>query len=251
MIRGFLKDKSGNYALLTVIALVPLMGALALGVDYTDLSRQRQDTLNALDAAGIATARRIAEGATDEQAIAYANTFFQANLLHADRKDAVLTVLLPNANTGGGTLKLSASMKFQPYFMPVAAWLLGKSSSSTEISFSATSEVRLKNTLEVSLVLDNSGSMKELGKNSSKVRFDLLKDAAKQLVDQLAAQAQQMKQIQKPVQFSLVPFAASVNVGPANADAAWMDTTGISPIHHENFDWTTMSQKNSPWGANK
>jgi Flp pilus assembly protein TadG len=242
MIREFFRDKSGNYALLTVIAMVPLMGALALGVDYTDLSRQRQDTLNALDAAGIATARRISEGATDEQAIAYANTFFQANLLHVDRKDAVLSVLLPNANTGGGTLKLTATMKFQPYFLPVAAWLLGKSSGSTQISFSATSEVRLKNTLEVSLVLDNSGSMKELGKNSSKVRFDLLKDAAKQLVDQLAAQAQQMKQIQKPVQFSLVPFAASVNVGPTNADATWMDTTGISPIHHENFDWTTLSR---------
>ena len=251
MIREFFRDKNGNYALLTVIAMVPLMGALALGVDYTDLSRQRQDTLNALDAAGIATARRISEGATDEQAIAYANTFFQANLLHVDRKDAALSVLLPNANTGGGTLKLTATMKFQPYFLPVAAWLLGKSSGSTEINFSATSEVRLKNTLEVSLVLDNSGSMKELGKNSSKVRFDLLKDAAKQLVDQLAAQAQQMKQIQKPVQFSLVPFAASVNIGAASADAAWMDTTGISPIHHENFDWTTMSQKNSPWGANK
>jgi Flp pilus assembly protein TadG len=248
MIREFFRDKSGNYALITVFALVPLMGALALGVDYTDLSRQRQDTLNALDAAGIATARRIAEGATDDQATAYAKTFFLANLSHADGKDAVLTVLLPNANTGGGTLKLSASMKFQPYFMPVASWLLGKSSGATEISFNATSEVRLKNTLEVALVLDNSGSMKELGKNSSKVRFDLLKDAAKQLVDQLAAQAQQMKQIEKPVQFSLVPFAASVNVGPANADAAWMDTTGISPIHHENFDWSTLSKS---WNANK
>lgn len=242
MIRAFLRDKSGNYALTTVIALVPLMGALALGIDYTELSRQRQDTLNALDAAGIATARRIAEGATDEQATAYANTFFEANLAHANRQEAVLTVLLPNANTGGGTLKLTADMKFKPYFMPVAAWMLGKLSGSSTISFSAVSEVRLKNTLEVSLILDNSGSMKELGKNSSKVRFDLLKDAAKQLVEQLAAQAQQMKQIQKPVQFSLVPFAASVNIGPDNANAIWMDTTGISPIHHENFDWTTLSK---------
>eukprot|EP01035_Chromulina_nebulosa_P063938 gene63938-87438_t len=41
------------------------------------------------------------------------------------------------------------------------------------------------------------------------------------------------------------PFAASVNVGPANALAPWMDTTGISPIHHENFDWTTMSSSYS------
>ncbi|TGS36362.1 hypothetical protein EN827_32280, partial [Mesorhizobium sp. M1D.F.Ca.ET.184.01.1.1] len=26
-----------------------------------------------------------------------------------------------------------------------------------------------------------------------------------------------------------------------------MDQDGISPIQHENFDWTTMTQGNSPW----
>ncbi len=49
----------------------------------------------------------------------------------------------------------------------------------------------------------------------------------------------------KPVQFGLVPFAASVNVGPQYANAAWMDTDGISPIHHENFDWTTFNKANT------
>jgi hypothetical protein len=42
-----------------------------------------------------------------------------------------------------------------------------------------------------------------------------------------------------------VPFAASVNVGPQNASASWMDTDGISPIHHENFDWTTFNSANT------
>jgi hypothetical protein len=42
------------------------------------------------------------------------------------------------------------------------------------------------------------------------------------------------------VQFSLVPFAASVNVGPENAGAGWIDVKGQSPVHHENFDWTTL-----------
>ena len=63
-------------------------------------------------------------------------------------------------------------------------------------------------------MLDNSGSMDELGSGSGEKRIDLLKTAAKQLVDTLATQAQQMKQVDKPVQFALVPFAASVNVGP-------------------------------------
>ena len=42
------------------------------------------------------------------------------------------------------------------------------------------------------------------------------------------------------MQFSLVPFAASVNVGPDNAGASWMDVDGLSPVHQENFDWSTL-----------
>ncbi|MGT2468683.1 hypothetical protein ACVOMV_33850 [Mesorhizobium atlanticum] len=98
----------------------------------------------------------------------------------------------------------------------------------------------------MALVLDNSGSMTELATARTRRRFDLLKNAAKQLVDQLAGQALLMKQVSKPVQFSLVPFAASVNVGPANKDAAWMDTTGVSPLDQENLDWSTLTSANSP-----
>lgn len=54
------------------------------------------------------------------------------------------------------------------------------------------------------------------------------------------------------MQFGLVPFAASVNVGSQYANASWMDTEGVSPVHHENFDWTTMnsgSRRVEPVGA--
>ncbi|WP_137929750.1 TadE/TadG family type IV pilus assembly protein [Mesorhizobium comanense] len=245
MIRKFGNDRRGNYALMMVLAMVPLMGGLAIGIDYTEMVRQRQNALNALDAAGIATAQQIVAGATDTAAKAYAKNFFEANLAHVDPANTTLTVTLPNNNTGGGTLKLCGTLTYKPYFQPAARILLGGSPDTTDIAFNTCSEVRLKNTLEVALVLDNSGSMTETGKGSNKVRFDLLKSAAKQLVDQLAGEAQQMRQIANPVQFSLVPFAASVNVGSGNASAAWMDTTGISPIHHENFDWTTMSSSYS------
>lgn len=246
MIRRFLRDRRGNYALMTVITMVPLMGALALAIDYTQLIRQRQDTLNALDAAGIATAQQIVSGATDDAVKAYAKDFFEANLGHVQAANTALTVTLPNNNAGGGTLKLQATLTFKPYFLPVAAWMLGKSSSDTDVHMTATSEVRLKNTLEVALVLDNSGSMNYLGSGTGQKRIDLLKEAAKQLVDTLALQAQQMKQISKPVQFSLVPFSASVNVGPDHDRDDWMDQKGISPVQHENFDWTKMTAANDP-----
>ena len=55
MLRRFWNDVRGNYIVMTSVAIVPIMGALALAVDYTELSRQRYATMHALDAAGIAT----------------------------------------------------------------------------------------------------------------------------------------------------------------------------------------------------
>src|SRR5687767_2929998 len=118
MFRRFLKDIRGNYMLLTAISMVPIMGGLALAIDYTELTRQRAATMNALDAAGIATARRIAEGATDTQAKDYAKEFFHANLGPVNPANTTLTVVLPNNNFGGGTLKLTADLVYHPKFLP-------------------------------------------------------------------------------------------------------------------------------------
>ncbi len=214
MFRRFLKDIRGNYILLTAISMVPIMGGLAIAIDYSELSRQRVSTMNALDAAGIATARRIAEGATETEAKAYAKDFFESNLGDVDPANTTLTVLLPNNNFGGGTLKLTANMTYKPMFLPTAAMLINKVSSNPNVGFTAEAEIRLKNTLEVALVLDNSGSMSEYGSGTSKKRIDLLKEASKELVEKLALQAAQMKQVDEPVQFALVPFSASVNIAP-------------------------------------
>jgi Flp pilus assembly protein TadG len=242
MFRRFWKDIRGNYMLLTAISMVPIMGALAISIDYTELTRQCAATRNALDAAGIATARRIAEGANETDVRAYAHDFFESNLAGVDPSNAELTILMPNNNYGGGTLKLSANVTYHPKFLPTAAMLINKTSSTPNVNCSSESEIRLKNTLEVALVLDNSGSMKEYGTGTSKKRIDLLKEASTELVEKLALQASQMKQVTKPVQFALVPFSASVNIAPSVDDKPWLDTTGISPIHHENFDWSQMTE---------
>ncbi len=158
MIRRFLKDRRGNFAMLTAISMVPIMGALMLAIDYSEMSRQRQLMQNALDAAGIATARQLLSGATDADAKVYATDFFQANLSAAvDPADTTLTVKPPNSNVGAGTLELCSNLVYHPYFVPVFYMLIKKAEE--EISFDACTQIQLQNTLEVALVLDNSGSM--------------------------------------------------------------------------------------------
>ena len=149
LIRAFLKDTRGNYALMTIIAAVPLFGAVALAVDYSEMSRERQMTLNALDAAGIATARRILEGATDAEVMTFARQFFDANLGNIDPARAKLNVVLPQDNAGGGTLKMSADLSYDPVFFGTFQSLMGKEASA--LSFAAATEVKLKNTIEVAL----------------------------------------------------------------------------------------------------
>ncbi|WP_442582425.1 pilus assembly protein TadG-related protein [Mesorhizobium sp. ASY16-5R] len=244
MFRKFWSDQRGNFAMMTVICMVPLLGGLAVAIDYAEMTRERTQTLNALDAAGIASARVYLAGMADADVRIYAENFFKANLNGVDPDKATLTIVLPKENVGGGTLKLKAVMEYDPYFLPALTSLLGNKAVTT-VNFTETSEIKLKNTLEVAMVLDNSGSMSEKGGSSSQVRMDLLKAAAKELVTTLSAQSEQMKQVPKPVQFSLVPFAASVNVGPDHQTETWMDLDGISPIHHENFDWTTMKTANA------
>src|SRR5690606_27050104 len=106
MLRKFLAETGGNYAIAVAAAMVPLMGGLALAVDYAEMNRQRQATFSALDAAGIATAREYVSGASTEAVLAYARDFFDANLGPVDPADAQLHVDLPSNEAGGGTLKL-------------------------------------------------------------------------------------------------------------------------------------------------
>ncbi|MGN6465800.1 MAG: pilus assembly protein TadG-related protein [Rhizobiaceae bacterium] len=247
MLRKFLADRRGNYAMITGLMMAPLMGAIAVGVDYAEMNRQYQYTQNALDAAGIATAHRYLEGADTTTLDKYATSFFDANLGPVDPKNTTLNLTLPDSNDGGGTLTMSANLVYHPYFYPTFLALLGKDPHSfdTNLKFNAITNVRLKDTLEVALVLDNSGSMSDIGKGSGKEKIDLLKSASKELIQTLVTSAAQVKQVDKPVQFGIVPFAASVNVGSQNANASWMDTDGISPIHHENFNWATMKTANA------
>jgi Flp pilus assembly protein TadG len=245
-INRFLKDTSGNYATLTAFLLAPLMMGVSLAVDYSELTRQRSILFNAADAAGMAMAREYEKGASEADASVYGEQFFNQNLSSLDVGKVTFTPVFPTAaektaDPDRGDVEVIARLRFDPYFYGPALRLMGVSNNgSVDIKASASVRIRLRSAAEIALVLDNSGSMDYLGSGSSTKRIDLLKTAAKQLVRDLSINARNVVNVSNPLQFSIVPFAASVNVGAGNAGTAWMDTTGISPVHHENFDWSTM-----------
>jgi len=248
MFRHFLRDRCGNYLMITALVMPVLFGSLTIGIDYADMSRQCQNALNAVDAATFASGRRLLEGENEITVRKYARDFFDANLTAAKPADVQLNITLPANARGGGRISITSILTYKPHFLGAFLGLLGRDEPVLQCRSNST--VQLQNTVEVALVLDNSGSMNfdpATGRAvvpPKKSRMDLLQEAAKQLVDQLADAAKLMVQVEKPIQMSLVPFAGSVNVGAANKTAAWMDTKGVSSVHHENFDWSQVNAAN-------
>ena len=230
------RDESGQFAILTAIGLVVVFGALALAVDYAEMSRHRKEMQSALDAAALATGREMIKVSDPAKLNTYATDFFQQDLPTIAKQDVALTLILPKS--GSEPVRLCGKLVYRPFLLPAVNLLLGKPDKTYEIS--ACSIVAMRNTLEVALVLDNSGSMNTVAPGTGKARIELLKAAATQLVDMLGGEADGLKQLDKAVQIALVPFSQLVNVGPSHRPDKWIDSGGASPVHHDIFDWTSI-----------
>ncbi len=242
LICRFFKDRRGNYGIMMGLLMFPLIGATALAVDYSNISRQRNAMQTALDAAALATSKEYAAGSfasssqSEELAKmnAYAKDFFLANMSgYANAADTKI-----EANFKAETKKDVNGIAFDEKSISLTADLdydtyLAKAIGKDVIPIGVLSEVAMGNlTIEIGLVIDNSGSM------GSKSKLVNAKSTSKKLVDTMFA-AGAISNKANPVSFSLVPFAASVNIGASNASKDWMDINGWATIHNENLDWST------------
>ncbi|MEZ5791110.1 MAG: hypothetical protein R3D34_10090 [Nitratireductor sp.] len=181
----------------------------------------------------------MASGTTGEALEQYARDFFDTNLpssIAANRIDLDVTVkaeMVPNEDgdlVQQKTLALDAKLDYDTFIASV----MGQD----QFEIGIASQVAMGNmTVEVALVIDNSGSM---GSNN---RMTLAKSTAKDLIETVY-NAASFSNKPDPVKFALVPFAASVNIGTNNQNKNWMDRNGWSPIHHENLDWFTYDTPN-------
>ncbi len=238
----FLRDRRGNYGVMMGLLLFPIIGATALAVDYSNISRQRTAMQSSLDAAALAASKEYAAGAftssTESEELAklsaYAKDFFLANMparFNADSVDLQASFQSETKKDINGiafeekSISLSAKLDYDTYL----AQAIGQDT----IPIKVASEVAMGNlTVEIALVIDNSGSM------SSNSKLVNAKSTSKSLVDTIFA-AGAVSNKANPVKFSLVPFAASVNIGASNASKDWMDINGWAPVHNENLDWST------------
>lgn len=212
--RAFIAHTGGAVAIIFGLTLVPVLGLAGGALDYANAYRMRSKLQDALDTATLAAGREVDMGRSVDEAKSTANRVLDANL--GDDAPSYTTTL--NIDPSGGIVTASADMRVDTYLLGV----LGQDYFDVHVD----STVKLpKGKVEVAMVLDNSRSMA-----GGKIRD--LRDAARRLTEILFENSRG----EDWVRIGLVPFAASVNVGPAHANASWMDTEGRSSIHYENFD---------------
>ena len=218
----FAGDNRGNTAILFAISLVPLLGIVGFGLDYTFASRQKSLLQNSLDGAVLAGAQALAQGNSNPSPVV---TQYISSAL-ANKVSQTPTVTVSVQNTGVSAVSASATMTIPNTFMR----LIGTPNTTVVANSQATFGA---GKLEVALVLDVTYSM-------TGAKLAAAQSAAGNLVDTLFA----LPNAASSVKVGLVPFTYYVNVGTTYAGANWLTST--APVSHTTSSTTTYTTCTTP-----
>ena len=211
MIRSFLRSTSGNFAMMFAGVLPVMLGAIGMAVDTANLLNVKTQLQNAADV-GVLVASR--EGATEAQR---RNLFTQ--YLHANVGGDGVTIASSDIVIDAGINQLRVDGLVTANVRLFFLHHLGMQ----QVSVVA-STYRSTKSMEIAVVLDNTGSMGSGGINA-------LKRASNALVDAVEAG----RAPNQDVRISLVPFVTAVNIKGEGYNADWVDTTGLSRYNGWNF----------------
>jgi Flp pilus assembly protein TadG len=220
--RAFRAARHGGVTIPFALSLIPVSFLTVAAVDFHRGENVRAGLQDALDAATLAVGRSTAVEPSQVQSIG--KTALDANL----RAYPDTTLESSDFHLDGAKVVASAKVSMTP--------LISDLFTGGKLKVGAQSEVtRGGRTLEIAMVLDNTGSMAQNSK------LDLLKTAASNFVDTMSAAASHST-VANPIKVGLVPFSVTVKVGASYSDAAWLDTTGISPLNDEIFTTSSGTQ---------
>jgi Flp pilus assembly protein TadG len=206
--------ESGAVAVIFALTFSAIFLAVAVAIDYARTQTEVVRLQNAVDAAALAASHRLGLPDRDVSGRQDADAYFKVNTVkHQDV--GVLKDVVMEADNGEVVATAKGNM-FTSLLKAIGIKNIGFGSGATV--------KQAKGTVEVALVLDNSGSMAGQAIN------DLIV-AAKNLTSVLYAGYEGTDK----VRVGVVPFAGSVNVGATYQGAAWIDSGGLSPVHYENF----------------
>ncbi|HEY5411497.1 MAG TPA: pilus assembly protein [Caulobacteraceae bacterium] len=238
LIRKFWRNRRANVAVTFAVAALPVSMMVGMGIDITNASRVKLALQDATDEAALSLARQqstIADSAIATTAQSYVMASYnktaaiQVTNATIDRTNIIATI------DDQATVPMFFSQMFGVSTMTVKAHAVAQGLQ-----------------LEVSLVLDTSGSMADsAGSGGSKI-VALRTAVADFLSNMFGSQTTSQR-----VSVGIVPFATSVRVAAAGStpSSSYMDTTGKEGDPYADLDSTKytrfalFTQMNQSWGG--
>ena len=204
MLKSFGRNESGAVALIFGLAVIPLVLAVGVAVDYSRAASVHSHLQDIADAAALAGARENSDNIAiiEKTARAYFDAHVPPGML-GQLKSFNVTM------TPDGAVRVAVAGDVDTTFTNIAGIKAMDVNVASEVMRAA------KGSLEVALVLDNTGSM-------SGDKLKALKKVSKELVEDIDANAD------LEARFGVVPFAEYVNIGSGLAGASWLDMSKVA-----------------------
>jgi len=232
-VRKLLRDQRGNAMMLTAAAIVPVIGIVGSGIDIGRGYMAELRLQQACDAGVLAGRRYMGVSAYGDAAEAEANKMFDFNYPAGFYGSE--SVSFASEPEGTSDVKGTATARVPTSIM----YIFGVDNFNLSVDCAAKLEI---SNLDVMLVLDVTGSMKDPG-TGTQARIDELKEASMTFFDTLTS----AEKGDGRLRIGVVPYSSTVNVGKILVDEnpAWIADTVTMPSRQiEANNWQTGTTVN-------
>ena len=235
--RSFALDNRGAIAITFALCLPVFAFCLFGAIDFMNIYAFKRNLQHSLDAAALAAAKDYGRNPDEAYLTSVAVAYYNANIERPSQAQSDFRYGGVTRTSGETILTVSGTRTVHTFFGQLLKTVTAGQLDLIDYPITLNSEIILQNrSVEIALVLDNSGSMNSRPDAGGSPKIDALKSAATSLAQQVLGTSNGSNAA-KPITIGIVPFATSVNVGADKKSAAWMDRSGLSPIHNENLDW--------------
>ncbi|MCJ8521321.1 Flp pilus assembly protein TadG/uncharacterized protein YegL [Pseudorhizobium tarimense] len=167
-ISRLLKDRSGNFGMMTAILLPVLLGAGGVALDLTNMMMSKTQMQEAADSAALAASTALATGKAEDETAAkkLAKDFFIAqmgNYMGSEAASALVSTTNVDINTttngGGKTFEVAVGSTYNLALTPLMGVLGYQTMNIATSSISTSGTKQERSALSMYLALDRSGSM--------------------------------------------------------------------------------------------
>lgn len=204
LLQKFRKSERGTSAILFAVSAIPLILGVGLAIDCARIFHVERKLTGAIDAAVLAAAKSLRDGASDAAVTTVANNFFSDNMLGAASSYVHIRSVAVNIDRAGNAVTINVDSEVKMVIFQIA----GPSFAKVDLPKTAVARFDVRD-IEIGLQLDVTGSMNNRAGGDPRSKIDALKGAVGDLVDIMFPAGGTTNR----VRIGLAPFSAGVNAG--------------------------------------